>query len=120
MANPDKGEVAITIDGKPFTLCYSNNSIRQLETISGSASFVALFVEFASGGRLSLLQTLVWGGLLKFHPSLSLEDVEALLDEMTHEEGKLIGEAIAKAVQFRLAILGINLLGKGEPEAGNA
>lgn len=121
MANREKGEVAITIGGRAFTLCYSNNAIAELEQVADE-SIIGLLSRWASGGRLSLLRLMLWGGLRKFHPDLSLIDVGNMLDDTTRDEGKQIGEGIAEAIQFRLSALGIDLAPKadGEPAATDA
>lgn len=120
MANKERGEIGIKIVGGDFTLCYSNNAIAEIEQVADE-SIIALLSRWASGGRLSLLRLMLWGGLRKFHPELSLIDVGNLLDEATRDEGQLIGEGIAEAIQFRLSALGIDLAGKAEsqPAAGD-
>lgn len=118
MANPDKGEHEVMLSGRTFTLCYSMNAIRELETVGGT-SLVAMFVEFANGGRQSLLQTLIWGGLRKFHKGLSLTDVGDLLDDTSAEDMTKLGEGIAQAIQFRLAALGIKFGNAGAGADGN-
>ncbi len=117
MPNKEKGEVGITIGSRAFVLCYSNNAIAELEQVADE-SIIGLLSRWASGGRLSLLRLMLWGGLRKFHPDLSLIDVGNVLDDTTRDEGKQIGEGIAEAIQFRLSALGIDLKGKAESAPG--
>ncbi len=121
MPNKEKGEVGIRVGGRDFVLCYSNNAIAELEQVADE-SIIGLLSRWASGGRLSLLRLMLWGGLRKFHPDLSLIDVGNMLDDTTRDEGKQIGEGIAEAIQFRLSALGIDLAPKadGEPSTGDS
>jgi len=52
MTNPHRGEIAATLDGKPFTLCLTLGALAELESAFGDDDMLALAQRFGHG-RLS-------------------------------------------------------------------
>ena len=113
MANQERGEVDLKVAGETFTLCFTTNAIAEVEQVGG-ASIVALLASFVTEGRAGTTRLMMWGGLRKFHPTLSLLDAGNLLDDANRDEGRAIGEAIGNALRFRLSALGYEIAGEGK------
>ncbi len=49
MANPRRGEIEATFDGKPYTLCLTLGALAELETVFGDGDMLALAERFSTG-----------------------------------------------------------------------
>lgn len=49
MANRHRGEVAATLDGRPYTLCLTLGALAELEAALGTGDLVALAERFSAG-----------------------------------------------------------------------
>jgi hypothetical protein len=75
MANPMKGEVALDVEGKTYTLRLTVNEIVALEKEWG-VGVTQIAAKLSSGGTsLGDWVTLLQHGLRKHHPDLTIEEV---------------------------------------------
>lgn len=91
MANPHRGEKAITIDGKEYTLVFTANTICEIEDALDK-SILEIQGQFA---RLSVVRTLLWAGLQEKHPGITLK---AAGDMLGTAGSKVLGPAIFEAM----------------------
>lgn len=99
MANALKGEIALTIDGNAYTLCFTTNAIAQVEQLLGGESIGEIAQQIA---RVEYQRALFWGALQKWHPTVDLMGAGALMDEVEGGSEPLV-EALARALRFRLS-----------------
>ena len=113
--NPLKGEVEIKIDDKPFTLCFTSNSLVELQQVMGKG-----VEEIAPDiGNVENRRGLLWAGLQKYHGPLDLIAAGDLMDDADGGIMVLM-EALARALRFRLSGVGVDqplLDDKGQPVA---
>ena len=127
MANPERSEVAVTIDGTEYTLRFSTNAIVALETETGERAipFVKrIFTdirapherpetkgktkgktgepELVSDIGIGDLRVIAWAGLRDHHAHLSLADVGDLMDQ-ARQEGLALVNPVMKAFALALA-----------------
>ena len=126
MANPERSEVAVTIDGTDYLLKFSTNAIVALETETGERAipFVKRLgtdirapherpkttdkkdktdePELVSDMGIGDLRVLTWAGLRDHHPRLSLADVGDLIDQARHE-GLALVNPVMEAFGLALA-----------------
>lgn len=90
MANPERGEVAVTLDGRPFTIKYGLGALAamQEQILQETEQLYApdAILAEATRGRVRFMRAVIWAGLQKFHAGLSLTDVEDLIDAANAEE----------------------------------
>lgn len=99
MANAVKGEVEFVVGEKTFTLKLGNNARAEAETVVGKP-WVQIAMELfdASEARQGTARAVLWAGLRRFHPDLSLLDVGDMMDEVGDTyAGQKIGEALVAA-----------------------
>ena len=99
MANALKGEIAVSIDGNAFTLCFTTNAIAQIEQMLGGESIGSIAQQIA---RVEYQRALFWGALQKHHATVDLIGAGALMDEFEGGNEPLV-EALARALRFRLS-----------------
>lgn len=98
MANALKGEVEVSIEGTAYTLCFTTNSIAQVEQLLGdSIGGVA-----ANIFKVEYQRALLWGALQKHHKSVDLLGAGALMDEFEDGLEPLV-EVLGRALRFRLS-----------------
>lgn len=98
MANALKGEIEVTIDGAAYTLCFTTNSIAEVEQLLGdSVGGIAANIVKVENQR-----ALLWGALQKHHKGVTLLAAGALMDEFEAGLEPLV-EALARALRFRLS-----------------
>jgi len=97
-ANPLKGEVELVIGETTYTLCFSSNSIVEVEQLLGdSIGSIA-----ADISKVEHQRALLWASLQKHHKGINLLDAGDLIDEC--EDGlKPIAEKLARALRFRIS-----------------
>lgn len=99
MANPHKGQVALSADGRVYTLSFSINALCELEDAVGE-TVNAIAAQMSDGSRVKLktIRTLVWAALRDHHPETSLEDAGDIIGAAGVPAAmEAIGEAFAKA-----------------------
>ena len=99
MANPHKGQVALNVDGREYTLSFSINALCELEDALGeSVNAIAAQMGDGSKVRLKTIRTLVWAALRDHHPETSVEDAGEIIGAAgVPATMEAIGEAFAKA-----------------------
>lgn len=99
MANQVKGEVDFMVGEKTFTLKLGNNARAEAEAVVGKP-WVQIATELFDAGeaRQGTARAVLWAGLRRFHPELSLLDVGDMMDEVGDTyAGQKIGEALIAA-----------------------
>lgn len=85
MANREKGEVTIDVEGTPYLLVMDFEAMCQLEDKLSTAEKDVTFVEVmqkADRGSLRHLRAVLWAALLRHQPDMTLQDVTALIDKL--------------------------------------
>lgn len=100
MANPHRGEISLKAGDKAYTICFTINSVCELEDRLGKS--VGEIV--GDMGRISVVRAVLWAGLLHHH-KVSLEQA----GEIMHEAG---AAATAQAINAAMA------MAFPQPEAG--
>ncbi len=101
MANSKKAEVPVRIGGKVLVLRFGNNAIAEIEDHFDGSNIAEVTKALASGLSISKVRTLLYYGLKKKQPTLSMEDIGDLMDEDDFEEGlKEYAKAINRALAF--------------------
>ncbi len=102
MANPERGEVRVTVAGVDYLLRYTTNAICTLEERTEERA-VPLLKRFAAMDTgMADLRVIVWAGLLDHQPATTLEDAGAVIDAARHEGVSLV-EPVMEA--FGLALV---------------
>lgn len=82
MANRERGEVSIEIDGTVYTMCLSMNAMVALEELFSTAEHEVAFEEIstkADEGKVKYQRALLWAVLQDHHPEIKLTDVSRLV-----------------------------------------
>jgi hypothetical protein len=101
MANAEKGEVDLRVGLKTYTLCFSTNSISEVEQLRDGTAFTDIAIEWMGRKDISTLRLLTFGALRKHHPDLSLFDVGDIIDEIGSSGFEALGAALGEAIRFR-------------------
>lgn len=83
MANRHRGEVALEIEGKVYTLHAGINAVADAEGVFSTADRRVTYQEIAEHamrGSVTHVRALIWSMLRKHHRDLSLTDVGDLID----------------------------------------
>ena len=97
MANPERGEKSIEIDGAEYTLVMDLNAIRSVEAELSTATKDAVFndiLKAAERGQYRAISGLFWASLLRHH-KLSMAQVDELIDKAGMEQ---LAATLAQAV----------------------
>lgn len=84
MANQDKGEVSIEIEGKSYTLSMDLDAMAALEEMFSKPNELATFdaiCALADRGSMTHLRALIWCVLHSHHPELDIKDVGKLVQK---------------------------------------
>lgn len=84
MANPERGEVSITINGTVYTLSLSLNAMVALEEMFSTPEKPLTFQqisEIADKGSIRHVRAMIWSCFQDYHPDLSLPDVGKLVSQ---------------------------------------
>lgn len=97
MANPLRGEVDLVVGEKTYTLCFTSDSIVQIEQLLG-----ADISQISAKSSVGNIRTLLWGALIKHHSDVNLIGAGEILDDF---EGGVTGvfEKLVRALRFRLS-----------------
>lgn len=82
MANRERGEVSVEIDGTSYTLCIDLNAMCRLEEMFSTPDREVTFQDVlkkVNAGNLRYMRAIFWSAFLKYHPTLKLEDVSGLI-----------------------------------------
>ena len=101
MTNPHKGDVVLNVADKTYTLRYSHSALVKLETQLGKG-LMKVMQEMSSPEemRIGTVAALLWAGLQKHHPSMTLEEATDLLDDIdggARGAVEVLGEAFERA-----------------------
>jgi hypothetical protein len=91
MANPHKGELALDLDGKTYTLVLDANAIVEAETLLDRG------VNDFDMRRIGTMRALLWAALRRYHPEMTLLDAGELITGNGNRIGDKLGEAIRLA-----------------------
>jgi hypothetical protein len=92
MANPHRGEVALEVEGKVYTLVCNINVMCELEALLGKA-----MTEIISDmSRVTNLRAVLWA-CLKTHHQLTIEEAGDILQAAGYNAAIKINEALAAA-----------------------
>ena len=103
MANAEKGEIALVVADKVYTLRLSINAVAEVETYmfgddpdKGINDLVAM-IKNPKGFKIGVWRTLLWGALREFH-GCSMEQAGEIMGEAgVNVVVEKIGEAMAAA-----------------------
>ena len=97
MANAVRGQTALTIGARTFTLAFTANALCELEDATGQSvpAFLAGLEDPANPPGFKTIRLLLWAGLLDQH-GLSLQDAGKLIDEVGLD---VIGERLGAAIE---------------------
>jgi hypothetical protein len=96
MANPHRGEVSFEAEGRTYTMVFNTNTICELEEETGQ-TIQALGGQLANPG-MRLVRQIVWAGLRKYHPGLSMAEAGDVIDAVGAAQiGEIIGRAFTLA-----------------------
>ena len=97
MANPERGEVALTVGDRSYKLVLDFDGICQVEDVLSTPAHIVTFPEailHSARGSHRHARALIWGALQRFHPTVSLEQAGELIVELGGVEQAF--ETIAK------------------------
>lgn len=100
MANGEKGEVDVAVDGKTYTLRLNANALCELETLLSSREERVTFqqvVSWCAAGQLLAVRALLWAALRAYHPGVTLQDAGELMTRIDGLAPKLL-EALAASM----------------------
>lgn len=99
-ANPQRGQVAFSADGKEYTLRFGTNELCVIEAATGKG-VPQLVAELQATPYVTTMRAMVAGGV---RPAMSLEDAGELIDALGYDRvGELVGQALALAFPDRKA-----------------
>ena len=120
MANPERGEVRVTVDGTDYILKFSTNALIALETEVGERAFPFLKrigtdirdpstidannTQLVSDMGIGDLRVITWAGLQDHHPRLSVADVGDLIDQ-ARQAGVSLVEPVMEAFMVAMVEL---------------
>ena len=112
VTNPHKGDVGFKIGDKNYTLRYSNLALIKLEEMTNKGLYqIMTEMSKPESLRLGTVCALLWAGLQKHHPTITMDSAADLLDEFeggTPEVIGLIDKAFGKAFSQTLGTKGTN------------
>lgn len=90
MANRQRGEVALEMDGKTYTLVFDMNALCCLEDLFSTPEREVVFqdvLKMASKGSARHIRGIVWASLQRHHPEVSLSQSTDLIEAAGGFEG---------------------------------
>lgn len=117
MANREKGEVAVSVDGVDYTLVLDFNAICEIENLYDMAitQFVELIDTGMKSGHVSLkdLRAILWAAMKKADPGATLVSAGQLAGGLGEDLGNVVRSIMDGSGMFDVA-------GDEAPEVGNA
>lgn len=99
MANAQRGEVGFEAGGRSYTMCFSINSLCEMEDVLGTGVHEFCRQLVAGDVRLTTIRAAFWAGLREHHPDVSLTDAGNLIHAVGGAERalSLLGDALSLA-----------------------
>lgn len=97
MADPTKGEVAVNLsDGRTVTLCFDINAFIDMSDELGIdvPEIVKKLQDKDNPPSLKFQRVVMWGGLQKHQPDMSIRDAGEILVEASEAMAKSLGGAM--------------------------
>ena len=108
--NPHKGDVSFDVSGRTYTLRYNHLALVKVENqLDKGLMQVMEEMSRPNKMRLGTIVVLLWSGLQKHHPNLTMDDAAELLDEIpggAPEMVKIIDQGFSKAFSQTLGTKG--------------
>ncbi len=93
MANAERGEVDLRVDGKDYVLRVTANAEAEVETLFGGKPFGSVVMDWA-GGSVTVFRALLFGALREHHKELSLFDAGDIISADRDLVATKLGDAI--------------------------
>jgi hypothetical protein len=105
VTNPQKGDVTFEAGNKSYTLRYSHLALVKLEKLLDKGLMkimreIDTWRENPDDMRVGMVVALLWAGLQKHHPKITVDEAAELLDEMDGGAARaveIIGESFQRA-----------------------
>lgn len=84
MANRERGEITIDVNGTSYTLVFNTSAMLAAEELASTPQKEVTWDQILariSAGSVRMLLILLWAMLRKYHPDTTLEDVQRLIDD---------------------------------------
>lgn len=92
MSDPD-AEMIIESKGKTYKIVYGNKAFRTIERELHKP------ITRLNDESLDELTTVIWGGLIANHPTITIDEVDEIIDENGYPKmGEIVKAAMAKAL----------------------
>lgn len=122
MANPQKGEVDLTLGGQTYTLRLGAGALialqESLREHDGTVTPLEQIFAQAIGGRVLAIRAVLWAGLQRHHPTMTLAGVEDILDAASEAEVATLLRGLAGSTSpdpADAAALGVTGAAAGRP-----
>lgn len=91
MANPQKDEVSVEVDGRTYTLVFNFSAMVAAESKAEAiglkhTTWEQIFEQVQSTRSARYIRLIIWAMLIKYHPDMSLEQAGQLIDSLTIQE----------------------------------
>ena len=98
MANRHRGEAALRVEGKVYTLAFTINAMCDVEGLLGRSTDQIL-AALVDSPPLSVVRALLWGGLRQHHADIDLNGAGEIIEALggAGEALAVIGEAMSAA-----------------------
>jgi len=83
MANRERGEVDLTIDGKAYTMVLTTNALCELEDVMSTTLRPVTYADVlmaSKKGSTRAMRAVFWASLREHHRTVTLEDAGRLMD----------------------------------------
>lgn len=90
MANREKGEIPVSIDGVSYTFCFNHAAMIAAEDAVSTPDKEVTWDEFikrVQRGSARAFAVFIWAGLQKFHPTLTVTNAAEIIDAAGGAEG---------------------------------
>ena len=84
MANRQRGEAALEIDGTTYTFVLNTNALVDLQQLFSTRDQITPWeeiVRLAEAGSLAHVRGVIWAALRKYHPEITVEGAGDLIDK---------------------------------------
>ena len=85
MANPERGEVDLEVNGTRYRLALGIGGLRAIQHAASTPQRRVRFLDVVNGaaaGDIEYLCVLLWGALQRHHPEITQDGVDQLLDDL--------------------------------------
>lgn len=96
MANPERGEVALVVGDRTYTIKLGRNALASVEGLLGRG-FPEIAASLTTDPQIGVMRAILWAGLQRFHPEIDLMAVGDLMDDAGDD---VIGEKIGEALKL--------------------